>query len=418
MTASAKQGDILIIDDTPDNLRFLSDLLSKAGYTVRRVINGELGLEAAQLQPPDLILLDIKMPGLDGYRVCDQLKTSRRTQQIPVIFLSAMDEELDKVMAFEAGAVDYITKPFQVVEVLARIENHLQVSRLRQALQQQNAQLQRSIEQRTSAETALAALNHDLETQIRQRTAELQAQNEVLLNSQTELQHTLAQAQFANQLKTQTISTLTQKLRPALTRITTAVEQLQKLRPDRSAPETQALQVIVENSQLMTQLLREALTLTETKQPIGVNLTEFCRAFVQQWKLPDTPQYQLSFVSWGKSPGLLQLDTVLLQQMFSHLLSNAIRYAPQGGTILFQLTYQPTEISIQIRDEGSGIPAAELEHLLNSASAVAPASTLTGANLALAKQLAEGLGGTITIHSEINVGTTATLSLPILPYSS
>jgi two-component system, sensor histidine kinase and response regulator len=165
-------GDILLIDDTLDNLRFLSDLLTKAGYTVRKVTNGEMGLEAARLEPPDLILLDIQMPGMIGYDVCEQLKKGDRTQHIPVIFLSARDEELDKVIAFDTGGVDYITKPFQVAEVLARIKTHLSVSRLQQQLRIQNEQLSREISRRIRAETSLKALNQELEDQIERRIAE------------------------------------------------------------------------------------------------------------------------------------------------------------------------------------------------------------------------------------------------------
>ena len=133
MTLSAN-ADILIVDDTPANLNVLSAILGKRGYRVRPAINGALALKAAQKAAPDLILLDVQMPGMNGYDVCRQLKSDDQTRHIPVIFISALDDVLDKVEAFQAGGVDYITKPFQIEEVLARVENQLALHRQRTAI--------------------------------------------------------------------------------------------------------------------------------------------------------------------------------------------------------------------------------------------------------------------------------------------
>ncbi|HEY9844753.1 MAG TPA: response regulator, partial [Candidatus Caenarcaniphilales bacterium] len=119
MQADTSQGNILLVDDTPDNLRLLSTMLTQQGYEVRSVINGAMALMGVQAEPPDLILLDINMPGMNGYEVCQRLKADERNRDIPVIFISALEDVLDKVKAFAVGGVDYITKPFQVEEVLA-----------------------------------------------------------------------------------------------------------------------------------------------------------------------------------------------------------------------------------------------------------------------------------------------------------
>ncbi|MBP0043475.1 MAG: hybrid sensor histidine kinase/response regulator [Roseofilum sp. SBFL] len=132
-------GNILIIDDTPANLQLLMGLLSEKGYTVRPIPSGKLALQGIHLDYPDLILLDISMPEMDGYQVCQHLKEDERTRDIPVIFVSAFDEVLDKLKAFEVGGVDYITKPFQAEEVWARVKTHLSLHRLQQELQQKNA---------------------------------------------------------------------------------------------------------------------------------------------------------------------------------------------------------------------------------------------------------------------------------------
>src|SRR5919199_3073156 len=123
--AEASVGNILVVDDTPNNLRLLATMLTEQGYEVRSVINGPMALMAAQAAPPDLILLDINMPQMSGYQVCQHLKAVEQTRDIPVIFISALTEALDKVKAFGVGGVDYITKPFQLEEVLARVENQL-----------------------------------------------------------------------------------------------------------------------------------------------------------------------------------------------------------------------------------------------------------------------------------------------------
>ena len=143
---NARQS-ILVVDDTPANLRLLSGILANQEYMVRPVPDGSLALSAAEAEPPDLILLDIMMPDMSGYEVCEQLKADERTRDIPVIFLSAKTEVLDKVKAFEIGGVDYITKPFQAEEVLARVETHLNLRNLQKRLEGKNKALSEALQQ-------------------------------------------------------------------------------------------------------------------------------------------------------------------------------------------------------------------------------------------------------------------------------
>jgi PleD family two-component response regulator len=143
--SSAEKGTILLVDDQPQNLKLLSDLLEEQGYEVQQAINGVVALEAITMALPDVILLDIHMPELDGYTVCQRLKANSQTQDIPVIFVSAFDEAWDKVKAFSVGGSDYITKPFKTVEVMARVENQLKVRRLQQELKETNRQLEEAL---------------------------------------------------------------------------------------------------------------------------------------------------------------------------------------------------------------------------------------------------------------------------------
>ncbi|MEC4894045.1 MAG: adenylate/guanylate cyclase domain-containing protein [Oscillatoria sp. PMC 1051.18] len=152
------QGNILIVDDVPDNLRVLSHLLQSQGYKVRPVINGAMAIAAAKTIKPDLILLDINMPQMNGFQVCEKLKASETTADIPVIFLSALHEIADKIKAFEVGGADYITKPFNIQEVLVRIQNQLAQQQLRQQLNEQNLRLQAEIKERQKTEEEIRLL--------------------------------------------------------------------------------------------------------------------------------------------------------------------------------------------------------------------------------------------------------------------
>ncbi|MEE3716320.1 EAL domain-containing protein [Tumidithrix elongata RA019] len=164
---NSSKGDILIVDDVPENLELLTTILTQQGYKVRSVLNGKTGLKVAKAVRPDLILLDINMPEMDGYQVCQRLKFDPVTQPIPVIFLSALDRASDKVKAFGMGGIDYIPKPFQAEELLARVKNHLDLRFAQEQIQKLNSELEARVIQRTA----------QLEMEIAERT---RIQNQLL----------------------------------------------------------------------------------------------------------------------------------------------------------------------------------------------------------------------------------------------
>ncbi|MBM3302638.1 MAG: response regulator, partial [Deltaproteobacteria bacterium] len=139
---SPYEGDIMIVDDEAANVELLMEILSGTGYRIRTASDGNLALRSAQVMPPALVLLDIKMPGMDGYEVCRRLKENEKTCSIPVIFISVLGEDREKAKAFQVGGVDYVTRPFQPQEVLARIETHLTLWKVQQELELRNAELE------------------------------------------------------------------------------------------------------------------------------------------------------------------------------------------------------------------------------------------------------------------------------------
>lgn len=166
--------DILVVDNNPDHLQLLSLILELQGYRVRQSLDGQLALQSVYRNPPDLILLDIHMPEMDGYEVCRQLKAFEITSDIPVVFISALNQPSDKKLAFELGGADYIVKPFQKLEVLARVNHQILIQRQQQLLREQHQQLQQEIQNRQQSEDQVRRLNTELERRVRLRTQELQ----------------------------------------------------------------------------------------------------------------------------------------------------------------------------------------------------------------------------------------------------
>lgn len=430
-------GNILVVDDTPDNLRLLSNLLTEAGHKVRKVTDGKWALQASLLSPPDLILLDIMMPEMSGYEVCRLLKEMDRTRNVPIIFLSVNDEVLDKVQAFRFGGADYITKPFEPAEVLVRVETQLKIRQLQKRvqeqnlqLQEQNLQLQQEICDRLSAQAALEALNQDLEAKVQSRTTELQKRNQQLLQLHAQLQQVLSQEQHISELKSQLISTLSHEFYAPLSVINFSTELLKRAKFDGNEQDLDRhFQRIFDSVDRIQQTLENALTLAQAESktiqlnPEPLNLANFCLSLVTNWKLPADKLHQLSFACWGEAPLQVYVDSSLLKQILSQLLKNAIRYAPKGGMIQLDLIYEATSVSFRIQDQGIGIPETDLEKVCDRFYRASNADSIpgiagAGLGLAVVKRLVEVHGGTLAIASNLGEGTAVTISLPILTEES
>lgn len=178
---------ILLVDDSATNLKYLTEAIGSKGFTALVANDGESALEQVQYMMPHLILLDVMMPGLDGFETCRQLKANPNTQAIPVIFMTALSEPVDRVKGLSLGAVDYITKPFQPEEVIARVNLHLQLSQLNQALADKNAALEEKIAQKEVVEKQLESLNENLEAHVQARTEQLSSSLQQLQETQLRL---------------------------------------------------------------------------------------------------------------------------------------------------------------------------------------------------------------------------------------
>ncbi len=197
-SANNNSPQIMIIDDSPEILKLLKDILDYHGYLIRPFSSGGPALKSMMGEVPDLILLDIKMPVMDGYEVCNHIKSNEKTSKVPVIFISGQDDAADKVKGFNAGGVDYITKPFHLAEVMARIETHLSLCRLQKQLEGQNIHLQKEIAERKKAEEELLKHKNNLQVLIAQRTAELSKTNAELQLEIAERKHLEEALETAN----------------------------------------------------------------------------------------------------------------------------------------------------------------------------------------------------------------------------
>jgi signal transduction histidine kinase len=186
-TQALDTGVILIVDDTPTNLEVLFETLTEVGLEVAVATGGESALTQVEYAPPDLILLDVMMPGIDGFETCRRLQSNPATMDIPIIFMTALSDSVDKVKGLSLGAVDYITKPFQQDEVLARIRIHLKLRNLSKKMAEQNLQLKTEVDERKAVEAALQNLTQMLEQRVAERTAELSQAIYQLKQTQTQL---------------------------------------------------------------------------------------------------------------------------------------------------------------------------------------------------------------------------------------
>lgn len=390
-------GSILIVDDVPANLRLLMDILKTHKHVGRPVSNGHLAVISAQAQPPDLVLLDIMMPELSGYEVCQRLKEDARTRDIPIIFISAKDDIQDKAYAFRVGGVDYITKPFQAEEVLLRVQTHLRLSRLQRALQEQNALLQQEILERQQAEEAVRVMNERLELRVRERTAELEAANSDLRKVITIASHDL-------KTPLRGIGQLAQWLQ----------EDYRQLFDDH-AQEMLAWMIrrVKRMNSLINGMVEYIGIIRRPEKTKSIDLNVLIPQILGNLRPPETIRCRvlnpLPVVSGQKEH---------LTAVFSHLLENAIAFMGRtNGEIAIGSSDDGEYWRFEVADNGVGIALKYHEKIFSLFQTLHPDEERDqiGLGLAMVKKIITLYGGRIWLESEPHHGSRFFFTLPKRP---
>lgn len=454
----ANSGKILIIDDSPSNLKILISLLSETGYTVRAMPSGKLALQGIHLDYPDLILLDIEMPEMDGYQVCKSLKENEKTREIPVIFVSACEDVLDKIKAFEAGGADYITKPFHAEEVLVRVNNQLVLYQLKKAWKEKTEYQDQKLKEQNVL--------------LQQMNQELAKANEELSRNLSELQKAQLQVVQAEKMSTlgqlvggvaheinNPVSFLMGNIQPAKNYIESLFNLLDLYQEFLPNP-GERIEAEIHNIEL--EFLREDLPILINSMSIGVdrikNISTSLRTFSRmdyEYKVPfnlhegidstllilksrlrgnsNRPDIEI-IKNYGDLPEI-NCFPGQLNQVFMNLLANSIdaleerslgysfaEVANFKNQICIKTYYDVAisenspspQVVVKISDNGTGMTDEVKERFFEQGFTTKGVGKGTGLGMAIARQIVEEKhDGTILCDSELGKGTEFTILLPL-----
>jgi signal transduction histidine kinase len=359
---------VLVVDDTVENLQLLSRMLEEHGYEARPVTSGSQALQAALSYPPELVLLDISMPEMDGFEVCRRLKANETLREVPVIFLTALANIEDKVRAFEAGGADFITKPFQVDEVLARVRVHVGLRQSRAELLESYRRLQ-SLER--LREDLVRMVVHDMRSPLTVLTSLLSfVQEELRGSSCAHLSEELALAVHAT---------------ASVNRMANAMLDVSRLEEGKFPLERRAHDVVA-----------------------------LCRDVIRQFATVDRSR---SIELTGMPELEVVCDGEVVGRVVENLLSNAIKYTPLGSAIRISVQLMGEQARISMLDQGPGVSAEERKQIFEKfvtgeAQAVTKLHSI-GLGLAFCKLAVEAHGGAIAVESGHPRGSVFWFSLPI-----
>lgn len=406
---TTNQDTLLVIDDTPDNVKLLLDFLTKAGFKVLIAQDGEEGIETATYTQPNVILLDVMMPDMDGFEVCQYLKSQDNTRDIPIIFMTALSNTADKIKGFQLGAADYITKPIQQEEVLARVTAHKNLRQFQQQLtwqnqqlQEQTVQLQTEIQVRKQTETSLKHTNQVLA----ERTIELQARTQELEQRNQELD--AFAKMVAHDLKNPVgginnlIETILATCSPNSPLTFKKIKQLRLIQETsvkilniinallllagaskQAKPEIQTLE--------MSSILKAAIERLNT-------MPEKSQATIE---LPDTLPQAQGYAPW-------------LEEVWFNYLSNALKYGGQPPHLKIGAEVQNDGMIVfWVRDNGEGLSNEQQAKLFTPFTRLHRQSTEGhGLGLSIVRKIIDKLGGQVGVESEMGKGSQFFFTLP------
>lgn len=380
---SLEESTILIVDDTPENISVLSGTLELHGYKILVALNGKSGIDRAKYGQPDLILLDVMMEGLDGFETCELLQKDRETMDIPVIFMTALSGISDKVKGFKSGAVDYITKPFQAEEVLARVKTHITISKLQKKLERYNEQL---------------------EYKVKERTLELEIAKD--------------KAEAASKVKSEFLAQISHEIRTPLNGILGSLSFLEDKYLENSDLETKQDILTVRNSSM--RLLRTIDLLINVSQLQAgskelysekVDLVKMCVIPILEAYEGQALQKQLKITFENNAEKTyIESDEESITQIIENLVDNAINYTNEGFINIKTYNDSNGKIIFEIEDSGIGMSPEFIDEMYDAFSQEDKGLTRTyegnGLGLSLVKLLSKKLNISISVDSKKNVGTT------------
>jgi signal transduction histidine kinase len=367
---STHKAVILIVDDVPTNLSVLMKFLQSTGYKVLVATDGMSALEQTEYTQPDVILLDVMMPGMDGFETCQHLKANPVTQAIPVIFMTALSDPIDKVRGFELGAADYITKPLHQEEVVARVNAHLTLYRQKQEIER-------------------------LREQDRLRYERLSQYKDYLLN------------------------TTSHDLKNPLTSIMVSAELLRRYLEDPYL--IKRLDHIEISATYMRDLICNLLDLARLETGMGlskeaVSLNELLMTNIVHMEMVALAKRITLVLRPLEDDVMIECDAFQVGQVLQNLISNAVKYSPEEGTVNISAQVNQSWLYVNIMDSGIGIPEADIPHLFerfyrpNTPEHRAPKGS--GLGLSIVQEIVHQHGGEVSVKSQAGVGSTFTFSLP------